>query len=311
VSGVRPAPLRGITPIVVTGYGPDERVAADDLARQADHLAGTGVTAVGVGFGSDIVRLTDRERDALVAIVADAVGGRLPVMAPCGANSTRAAIARAEETLAAGATHLMVTPPGAVASPSPDAILAYYAALGAATGAPIVVQDAPGFTGTAMGPDLLARIAREVEQVCALKIEALPPAPKVGRVAALDRAGVALLGGAGGIDFWHELGRGADGTVPGAAMAELFVAIQRAHDAGAHDAGRALFTRHLPLIALATRDGDTFFAVQLELLRRRGIVASTRLRTPHATDPALAGELDAILADLGPGSPILAGTPAA
>ena len=160
-------------------------------------------------------------------------------------------------------------------------------------------QDAPGFTGTTMPPDLLARIAREVPQVCALKIEALPPAPKVGRIASLDRAGVALLGGAGGIDFWHELGRGADGTVPGVAMAELFVAIQDRHDRGAHAEGRRLFARHLPLIALAGRDMDTFFALQMELLRRRGIIRSTRLRTPSGSDPGLIGELDALLADLG------------
>lgn len=303
----RPAPLRGITPILVTSYDAGERIVADDIARQADHLVGTGVTAVGIGFGSDIVRLTDRERDELVAVVAQAVGGRVPVMAPSGANSTRAAIGRAEETLAAGATHLMVTPPGAVASPTPDGIVDYYAAIGQETGAPIVVQDAPGFTGTAMGPELLARIAREVPQVCALKIEAMPPAPKVGKVAHLDRAGVALLGGAGGIDFWHELMRGADGTVPGAAMAELFVAVQRHHGAGAHDAGRTLFTRHLPLLSLAARDGDTFFAVQLELLRRRGIVRSTRLRSPSGSDPALLGELEVLLADLGTASPIVAG----
>jgi 4-hydroxy-tetrahydrodipicolinate synthase len=302
----RPAPLRGITPILVTSYDASERIVEDDIARQADHLVGTGVTAVGVGFGSDIVRLTDRERDALVGIVAGAVAGRLPVMAPCGANSTAAAIGRAEETLAAGATHLMITPPGAVASPTPDGIVDYYAAIAQETGAPIVVQDAPGFTGTAMGPELLARIAREVPQVCALKIEALPPAPKVGRVAALDRDGAALLGGAGGIDFWHELRRGADGTVPGAAMAELFVAIQRCHDEDAIDEGRGLFMRHLPLLALASRDGDTFFAVQLELLRRRGIVRSTRLRRPSGADPALLGELEILLADLGPASPVVA-----
>ncbi len=295
----RPAPLRGITPILVTPYDADERIAVDDLARQADHLVWTGVSAVGIGFGSDIVRHTDRERDSLVRVVADAVAGRLPVLAACGANSTRAAVGRALDTVAAGATHLMVTPPGAVASPTPDGIAAYYAAIGREAGVPIVVQDAPGFTGTAMSPELLARIAREVPQVCALKIEALPPAPKVGRIAPLDRAGVALLGGAGGIDFWHELRRGADGTVPGVAMAELFVAIQRLHDRGDLDEGRRLFARHLPLIALATRDMDTFFALQLELLHRRGIVRSTRLRSPSGSDPALIGELDLLLADLG------------
>ena len=189
--------------------------------------------------------------------------------------------------------------PGAVSSPTPDAIVAAYAAVARETRAAIVVQDAPGFTGTAMSPELLARIAREVPGVVALKIEAVPPAPKVGRIVALDHGSAAVLGGAGGIDFWHELRRGADGTVPGVAMAELFLAVQALHDAGDLDAARTLFNRHLPLIALSSRDMDTFFAVQHQLLSARGITTSTRLRSPHGEDPGLAAEVVTLMGDLG------------
>ena len=112
------------------------------------------------------------------------------------------------------------------------------------------------------------------------------------------------MGGAGGIDFWHELQRGADGTVPGVSMAELFLAVQALHDAGERDAARHLFNRHVPLIALASRDMDTFFAVQHQLLSIRGITTTTRQRTPSATDPGLAAEVETLLADLaiGPGA---------
>lgn len=294
----RAAPLRGITPILVTTYDADDRIALGELERQAEHLAVLPVAALGIGLGSDIARLTDREQDALVSAVAQATAGRRPVMASAGANSVRAAVERATDRLRAGATVLMVTPPGAVASPTPDALVAYYAAIGREAGAPIVVQDAPGFTGTVMSAELLARIAQEVPEVVAIKIEAVPSAPKVGRVAALDHAEVAVLGGAGGIDFYHELERGADGTVPGVAMVELFLAVQALHTTGDRDVARALFNRHLPLLALATRDMDTFFATQLEILRARGITTGTRLRAPFAWDPGLAEELGTLLADL-------------
>ena len=66
----RPAPLGGITPILVTPYDHHDRPAFEEVARQVDHLARLGVTAIGVGFGSDIVRMTDRERDDLVSVVA-------------------------------------------------------------------------------------------------------------------------------------------------------------------------------------------------------------------------------------------------
>ncbi len=299
MSGTRPSPLRGVTPIVATAYDDQERPALDDVVRQVEHLVGLDVAAIGVGFGSDILRLTDRERDALVATVAAASAGRRPVMAGVGGNSTAAIVERAIATRRAGADILMVTPPGSLASPTPEVIVETYRRVGRETGAPLVVQDAPGFTGVALSPDLLARIAVEVPEVCALKIEAVPPAPKVGRVVALDHAGVAVLGGAGGLDFWHELERGADGTVPGVAMTELFLLVHALHGRGDVDRGRALFNRHLPLLALASRDMDTFFAVQHQMLATRGITRASRPRRPSVVDPGLAAEVTVLLADLG------------
>ena len=294
--------LGGIIPILATSYDERDRIALDDVARQVDHLARLPLTGVGIGFGSDIVRLTEAERDGLIRHVADASGGRLPLMASAGGNSIRSALDRAAAAVSAGASILMVTPPGASSSPSPADLVDYYAAVARETGVPIVVQDAPGFTGTAMSAELLARLGREIPGVEALKIETVPPAPKVGAVAALDRGGAALLGGAGGIDFYHELERGADGTVPGVGMAELFVAVLAGHRAGDRDGARQLFNRYQPLLALFGRGLDAFFAAQLRMLERRGIVRSTRLRPPALVDPHLAREVDVLLDDLGIGA---------
>lgn len=297
---VRPA-LGGIIPILATAYDAADRVAFDDVARQVDHLARLAVTAVGIGFGSDIVRLTEPERDALVRVVADAAARRVPVMASAGGNSVRSALDRAAAAVEAGAGILMVIPPAASSSPTPADLLDYYTAIGRETGVPIVAQDAPGFTGTTMSAELLARLAMEIPEVAALKIETVPPAPKVGAVAALDHGDAAVLGGAGGVDFYHELERGADGTVPGVAMAELFLAVHGRHRSGDRDAARRLFNRYLPLLAIAGRGLDSFFAAQLQVLARRGIVSHTAIRRPSNIDPLLAREVDDLLEDLGIG----------
>lgn len=291
--------LGGIIPILATAYDERDRVALDDIARQVDHLAGLAVTAVGIGFGSDIVRLTEAERDELVRAASNAADGRVPVMSSAGGNSIRSGLDRAAAAVAAGASILMVTPPGASSSPSPADLVDYYAAIARETGVPLMVQDAPGFTGTAMSAELLARMGRELPGVAAVKIETVPPAPKVGAVAALDHGDAAVLGGAGGIDFYHELERGADGTVPGVAMAELFIAVQALHRAGDRAGARRLFNRYLPILAIPGRGLDSFFAAQLQILARRGIVRRTRLRPPAMVDPLLAREVDALLGDLG------------
>jgi 4-hydroxy-tetrahydrodipicolinate synthase len=294
----RPA-LAGITPILATPYREDGRIAIDDIERQVDHLAGLAVTAIGIGFGSDILRLTDAERDGLVRAVAAAADGRRPVLASAGANSLRAALDRAAATRDAGADILMVTPPGASSSPTPAGLADYYRTIATEIGLPVVVQDAPALTGTPMSAALLAGLGRDIPGIAAIKIETMPPAPKVGDVAALPHGPAAILGGAGGIDFYHELERGADGTVPGVAMAELFVAVAARHASSDRAGARRLFNRYLPLLAIAARGGDTFFAVQLAILARRGIVTRTAIRPPSDVDPRLAGEVAILLDDLG------------
>jgi 4-hydroxy-tetrahydrodipicolinate synthase len=151
-----------------------------------------------------------------------------------------------------------------------------------------------------MADALLAQLAREIALVVAIKVESLPPAPKVGAVVAGVGAEASVLGGAGGIDFVHELERGARGTIPGAALPELFVAVWRLFRTGQVSTARSLFNRHLPLLALSARTSDTFLWTQKEILRRRGVLSTARLRAPcEVVDAEYGRELDALLDDLG------------
>ena len=295
----RPAKtVRGIIPILSMPFHDDDAIDLASLVRQAEFLIGTGVDGVGFGFGSEIYRLTDAERDEALAAVAGTVGGRIPIIAATGTNSTRSAILRGHAARAAGADVLMITPP-AMASAGPDEVYAHYAAIAEAVGLPIIVQDAPTMTGVVMPDALLARLASEIELVVAVKVESIPPAPKVGTVAERVGDAAAVLGGAGGIDFVHELQRGGQGTIPGAALPELFVYVWSCFQVGDVAEARRCFNRFLPLLNLTTRSVDQFLYVQKEILRRRGILPSAQLRTPsERIDPVFVGELDQMLADL-------------
>jgi 4-hydroxy-tetrahydrodipicolinate synthase len=289
----------GIIPILSMPFLPDDSIDLDSLVAEAEFLVETGVDGLGFGYGSEIVRLTDAERDEALATVARAIGKRLPLIAATGANSTRAAVRRAEAARAAGADVLMITPPAAPSLP-PDDLLTHYATIAERVALPIIVQDAPGMTGVTMSPDLLGRLASEIERIVAVKVEAMPPAPKVSAVVARVGASATVLGGAGGVDFVHELARGARGTIPGAALPELFVAVWREFQAGQLAAARRRFNRFLPLLALSARTSDTFLFTQKEILRRRGVLPSARLRSPaERIDAAFVGELDAMLEELG------------
>jgi 4-hydroxy-tetrahydrodipicolinate synthase len=290
--------VEGIIPILSMPFRDDDAIDLDALVCQAEFLIEAGVDGVGFGYGSEIFRLTDAERDGALTAVSRAIGGRVPIIVATGANSTHATLQRSQAARDAGGDVLMVTPP-AYASAGPDELVAHYGALAERVGLPIIVQDAPGMSGVTMSDALLARLAAEIDLVVAIKVETIPPAPKVGAVVARVGSTAAVLGGAGGADFVHELGRGALGTIPGAALPELFVFVWHQFRAGNVAAARACFNRYLPLLALSGRTMDTFLFTQKEILRRRGILPSANMRTPsERLDSAYLTELDAMLADL-------------
>ena len=109
--------LDGIIPIISMPFDADGGIDAGDLRREVDFLAGFEIPAFGFGFGSEVTRLTDAERDDAVRIAAAHLAGRRPLLAGVSGGSVRAVIARAEATAEAGADILMVNAPqGATAS---------------------------------------------------------------------------------------------------------------------------------------------------------------------------------------------------
>ena len=171
--------LSGIVPILMTPVLEDESLDSDSMRRQVEFVLGYGVTALGFGFASEGLRSTEAENDAALSVVVDQVGSRALTFAHVPAGSTAAAIQRIKVATALGAGAVMLPAP-ILASNTEAALFSYYAAVAQATDTPIIVQDAPFLNGTEFSVGLLERLAREIDQVVALKIESVPSAPKIG-----------------------------------------------------------------------------------------------------------------------------------
>jgi dihydrodipicolinate synthase/N-acetylneuraminate lyase len=290
----------GIMPILVMPFTADETIDHASLARLVDFVFDAGAKGTGLGYGSEIFRLTEAERDEALITVAMAARGRGHIIVATGANSTRATVARSQRARELGGTLLMITPPAFAAGAGDDAVLRHYRTVADEVGLPIIVQDAPSMSGVTMSDALIARLCREIDLVVSVKVEVIPPAPKVAAVKRVVGEHATVLGGAGGIDWFHELGRGADGTIPGAAITEMFVEVERAYRAGDEARAREVFLRYQPLLALGFRSGDCFLYTQKEFLRRRGVLATNLLRSPHEpVDAAFRAEFDALTTWLG------------
>jgi 4-hydroxy-tetrahydrodipicolinate synthase len=190
----------------------------------------------------------------------------------------------------------MVAPPQGVKNL--DAVAEHYAAV-AAAGLPIVVQDEPVTTQVTMPAPFIARLFAELPSAEAVKLEEAPTLPKITRLRALFERRIAIFGGLGGVYFFEELSRGADGAMTGFPYPEALRGIRDLFVAGKRDEARALFYRWLPLIRYETQPGavpGTSLAIRKEILRRRGWLANAYVRPPAAAlDAPTLAELTEIM----------------
>ncbi|MFE6964875.1 dihydrodipicolinate synthase family protein [Agromyces sp. NPDC057679] len=268
-------------PILATPF--DESGALDraSLRRLVEFQLASGVDGVAVfGMASEGFALTTDERRIILADVVEVIDGRVPVIAGVNGTSTATSIEQSLMAQDGGAEALMVLPPFMVKPPAAS-LIDFYGEVAAATTLSVMVQDAPGVTGVAMPPSLIAELAR-LDGVDSVKVEAPPTAPKVGAVVdAISDADFAVLGGQNAQFCLEEYARGAVGTMPACEFADLLAPVLEQFITGRVDEARAGFRRMLPLVLVGLQGGIAW-AVHKEVLVARGIIDHATVRYPAA-----------------------------
>ena len=293
----------GIFHILATPFREDGALDTTGYPRLIESVLSTGVNGLTIlGIAGEAHRLTDEERRRVVETVVKETRGRVPVAVGVSASGTHLATAFARMAHELGADALMVAPPTGLKNL--EAVAEHYRIVAAATGLPIVLQDEPVTTQVNMPAPFIAQVCAEIAQIQAVKLEEPPTLPKITRLRALFGDRVAIFGGLGGVYFFEELSRGADGAMTGFPYPEALRAIREHFVGGRRDEARALFYRWLPLIRYESQPGatpGTAVGIRKEILRRRGWIASALVRPPApALDAATQTELDELLAAVTP-----------
>jgi 4-hydroxy-tetrahydrodipicolinate synthase len=271
----------GVIPILATPFHDDESLDLESLTRLIRFNVAAGVDGLTVlGLLGESNRLTDAERERVIATAVEAANGT-PVIAGTSHTGTEATIEWSRRAMALGATAVMITP-SQQPVPGDKTVFDYFQRIAAKLDAPIVLQDHPAISQVHMGVDLILRMVREIPAIVSVKAEAVPSPPKIAALKAGMAGGrqVTVLTGLGGLYGLFDLERGSDGFNTGFAFPEVLIAILREFRAGRHDAARRIFTRYLPLIVFEQQPG---VAIRKEILRRRGLLTSNRVRHPGAT----------------------------
>jgi len=290
--------LRGVWNIVPTPFTDDGTLDESSIRTLVDFVAGTGVDGLTIlGVLGEATKLSDAERARVIATTIDQAAGRLPICVGVSHAGTDQAVAYAREAQMRGAAAVMLAPP-AISRPNEQAVRGHFLAVADAVDLPVVVQDHPASSGVWMTVEALVSLAAEAPRCRVIKLEEEPSPPKIRRLLAADPA-LAILGGLGGMMLIEELAAGSVGTMTGFGFPEMLVDVVRRWFAGDRDAARAAFDRAVPLIRFENQ-AMLNLAIRKEIYRRRGAIASGRVRAPGAVlDAGTLADLDDLLARLG------------
>lgn len=280
-TSIQPARYRGVFPVAPTTFTDSGELDLPSQLRCIDFMIDAGSQGICILANfSEQFALADDERELLMRSVLEHVAGRVPVIVTTTHFSTAVTLARSRQAQALGAAMVMVMPPyhGATLRVPEAAVFDYFARLSDGIGVPIMIQDAP-MSGTPLSPALLARMAREIEQVCYFKIETAGAAAKLRELIRLG--GDAIEGpwdGEEGITLFADLEAGATGAMTGAGFPDGMRRIVDAYAAGRREEAFEQYQRWLPLINHENRQCGPLAAKAL--MHAGGVIASDAPRHP-------------------------------
>src|SRR5690606_35092712 len=163
------APLRGSIVALVTPMHDDGSVDYGALRALVDWHVEQGTDCIGVvGTTGESPTVDVSEHCEIIRVAVEQAAGRRPVMAGCGGNSTREAIALAQYARKVGAdSQLQVVP--YYNKPGQEGMYRHFRAIAEATGdLPMVLYNVPGRSAADLQHDTVLRLA-QVPGIVAIK----------------------------------------------------------------------------------------------------------------------------------------------
>src|SRR5947209_11571199 len=151
--------IRGIIPPVATPMKANEDLDLPRLRTFLDYLIGAGVHGVFVlGTNSEFYALDEAEKQQVIATAVEHVGGRVPVWAGTGAETTREAVRLTRFAEKEGVQGVSIITPYFIL-PSQQEIYDHYRRIAETTALPVVLYNNPGTCGgVKIDVDTVARL---------------------------------------------------------------------------------------------------------------------------------------------------------
>ncbi len=271
---------QGLWGVLATPFDDDLNVDLESLRNEVAEFAADGcIGLVALGVFGEAASLSPEEANSVAQTVASTTD--LPFVLGLSEREPDEVVAQARRLLGA-----VPRPPVALMAQIGDADPAVATdslrRLHDATGIGILVQDYPVVSGVTVTDDQVIAIVSACPFAVGVKSETPPTSVAIAHL--VPKLGIPVFGGLGGVGLLDDLAAGSAGVMTGFSHPAALAAVLRAYRDGGFDAARDTWAPWLPL---ANFEGQpkVGLAIRKELLRRRGVIASGRVRRPAMSLP--------------------------
>lgn len=275
----------------------DGAIAYNDLESLVAHQLEGGINGlVSVGTTGESPTLDNDEHIEVIRATVAAAGGKVPVYAGTGSNSTSEAVELTREAENAGADGFLVVAPY-YNKPSQEGLFLHFSKIAEVTEKPIILYSIPSRCGIEISVDVTARLYEKYPHVCCMKA-AEGSCDKVTEYVRALGPDYAVMSGDDGLTLPF-MSSGATGVISVASNLVVSPLVQMVAAGLANDyaSARETFLKYYPL----------FKAIFLEpnpvpikyALKQAGIIGSDEVRLPLSPlTEATRSAVDAVLAGL-------------
>ena len=161
--------LKGLGVALITPFKEDDSIDYTALGKLIEHLIQNSIDyLVVLGTTAETPTLSTEEKKEVVAFVKQRVNGRIPIVLGVGGNCTSSVVTQLKNDDYEGIDAILSVVPY-YNKPSQEGIYQHYKAIAQATELPIILYNVPGRTGVNMTAETTLRIAREFDNVVAIK----------------------------------------------------------------------------------------------------------------------------------------------
>jgi 2-keto-3-deoxy-L-arabinonate dehydratase len=285
----RSAPFGGVYPILYCYFDRSGRIDAGAMRTQIEACLALSPPGLAVlGLATEVQKLDQSEKLALIDLTLASVGGRVPVAVTIGGPDMSERLVLIERARTAGAAWLILQPaPDAVASEA--MLIDSFSAMMQAAELPVAIQHAPQFLGAALSSTAFNLLRQRHPGFTLLKGEG--SALETAQLAEETARSFAIFAGRAGIEWPDMIRAGAAGLIPAPELLDVMLRIEALMRGGQEEEAEALYLAALPAVTFIMQSLASLHTYGKRALAMRIGLGEVHDRTPFTAPTALGLEI--------------------